>query len=58
MYVNYNQCIDLYVHGNKARNALYEIMKIMSQSEKICPIPHQRLNFKFLPKPGFGHMLA
>ncbi len=33
--------------------------KIISQSDKFfktCPIPHQRLNFQILPKPGFGQM--
>ncbi len=32
--------------------------KIISQSDKFfkpSPIPHQRLKFQILPKPGFGH---
>ncbi len=31
-------------------------MKIISQSDNSCPIPHQRLILQILPKPGFSQM--
>ncbi len=48
------------IHGKETLDTLYiKSWKVISQSDKFfqtCPIPHQRLNFQILPKPGFGRM--